>query len=240
VSPTTFAAALLVAAVLRPATVIRRPIAPTTTERPVADAPTRRHIGTRTAFAIGIVVATVALSPFVTAAALAIAVLARIGRPVRAARRERRDVERSLPEAMDLLVLGVRAGLTPAQAVAELSRIGPGCTRHAFGLVTHRTDRGMSFPDALGAIAETLGPIAAGLTDVIATADRYGLPLGPMLDQLANEAREARRRLDQAEARKLPVRLSFPLVTCTLPAFVLVAIAPAVIAALSSLGAPAR
>jgi tight adherence protein C len=57
-----------------------------------------------------------------------------------------------------------------------------------------------------------------------------------VLDQLTIEAREARRRLEQAEARRLPVRLSFPLVLCTLPSFVLLAIVPAVIAALSSLG----
>jgi tight adherence protein C len=60
-----------------------------------------------------------------------------------------------------------------------------------------------------------------------------------VLDQLTIEIRAARRRLDQAAARKLPVRLSFPLVTCTLPSFVLLAIAPAVIAALSSLGGTA-
>ena len=60
-----------------------------------------------------------------------------------------------------------------------------------------------------------------------------------MLDQLAVEVRASRRRLDQADARKLPVRLSFPLVACTLPSFVLLAIAPAVIAAISSLGGSA-
>jgi tight adherence protein C len=61
-----------------------------------------------------------------------------------------------------------------------------------------------------------------------------------MLDQLSTEARAARRRLDEADARKLPVRLSFPLVVCTLPSFILLAIAPAVIAALSSLGSSAQ
>ena len=44
-----------------------------------------------------------------------------------------------------------------------------------------------------------------------------------------------RRRLGQAEARRLPVRLSFPLVVCTLPSFVLLAIAPAVLGAISTL-----
>ena len=56
-----------------------------------------------------------------------------------------------------------------------------------------------------------------------------------MLESLAHEARASRRRQHEATARRLPVRLSFPLVVCTLPSFVLLAIAPAVIAALSSL-----
>ena len=43
----------------------------------------------------------------------------------------------------------------------------------------------------------------------------------------------------RASARRLPVRLTFPLVTCTLPSFVLLAIAPAVIGALSTLRASA-
>ncbi len=102
-----------------------------------------------------------------------------------------------------------------------------------------RTERGQPFADALGALPQHLGPQAGGLADVIATSDRHGLPLGPVLDQLTAEVRATRRRLDQADARKLPVRLSFPLVVCTLPSFVLLAIAPAVIAALSSLGGTA-
>ena len=70
----------------------------------------------------------------------------------------------------------------------------------------------------------------------IGAADRSGAPLGPTLERLSIEARAERRRLADADARRLPVRLSFPLVGCTLPAFVLLGIAPAILAALTSLG----
>jgi hypothetical protein len=151
-------------------------------------------------------------------------------------RRWRRQVEHDLPQAIDLLVSSVRAGLTPFQAVGELARSAPPSVRPGFGEVIHLTERGHPFPSALGALAEQLGPRAALVADVVAAADRDGLPLGPVLDQLADEARDSRRRLDEAAARQLPVRLSFPLVSCTLPSFVLLAIVPAVMAALSSLG----
>jgi tight adherence protein C len=159
--------------------------------------------------------------------------------PLRADRQRRVEIERALPDAIDLLVLSVRAGLTPFQAVCELARSDARIVASAFAEVVRRTERGQSFADALVALPERLGDLASAVADTIATSDRHGLALGPALDQLTAETRATRRRLDQADARKLPVRLSFPLVTCTLPSFVLLAIAPAVIAALSSLGEPA-
>ena len=117
---------------------------------------------------------------------------------------------------MDLLVLSVRAGLTPFQAVRELARSADPIVRDGFGEVIRRTERGQPFADALNALPEQLGTPAVALADVIATSDRHGLPLGTVLDQLTTETRATRRRLEQAEARKLPVRLSFPLVVCTL------------------------
>jgi tight adherence protein C len=151
-------------------------------------------------------------------------------------RRRRRETERAWPDAIEQLVHALEAGLTPRLAVAHLTRTAPPAVREGFVAVVHRIERGQPFADALRALPEIVGPMAGPVADVIATSERYGLPLAPVLDQLARDARDARRRLDQAAARKLPVRLSFPLVTCTLPSFVLLAIAPAVIAALSSLG----
>jgi pilus assembly protein TadC len=80
-----------------------------------------------------------------------------------------------------------------------------------------------------------LGQIAQPLADALALADRYGTPLPPVIDRLADEARAQRRRNSEAAARQLPVRLAFPLVGCTLPSFVLLTIVPLMAGALSSL-----
>ena len=216
----------------------RPPLAPRTTGSSTDSRMTwrrpRRLLG-----AFGTIVVAFVAGPLAFGVAVLAAVLVRQLGTIRAARRRRATIERSLPDAMDLLVLGVRAGLTPFQAVCDLATSGEPTIADACAEVVRRTERGQPFADALGAFPQYLGTQAGGLADVIATSDRHGLPLGPVLDQLSIEIRAARRRLDQADARKLPVRLSFPLVMCTLPSFVLLAIAPAVIAALSSLGGTA-
>lgn len=224
--------ALALAAIHRRVVASRRTVGPVVARRAELPAvPIRRAAAVLTiaaaAFAFGPVAATV------LAAAGAVAVRAR---PLLAERRRRRAVERDLPNAVDLLVLGIHAGLSPRQSIELLARSAPISIRPSCRDAVHEMQRGRAFADALAVLGERLGPDARSITDVLANADRYGFPLAPVLDQLGAEARSARRRFAEADARRLPVRLSFPLVACTLPSFVLLAIAPAVVAALSSLG----
>lgn len=214
----------------------RRPTGPALQGAPDADRSRRRRMFRGVFSTAAIAIGALVIGVVGTGCALATLLLVRRLGPFLEARRRRAEIEHALPDAMDLLVLSVRAGLTPFQAVCDLGGSDVRAIADAFGEVVRRTERGLAFADALGALPEMLGNQASGLADVIATSDRHGLPLGPVLDQLTAEVRATRRRLDQADARKLPVRLSFPLVVCTLPSFVLLAIAPAVIAALSSLG----
>lgn len=151
-------------------------------------------------------------------------------------RQQRQHVEREVPDTIELIVLGLRAGLTTRQALHFLAANAAGSVRHGFEEAVARLARGDPPPDALRALPEVLGSGMQPVADLVGPADRYGLPLAPALEQLAHEARRTRQRHDEADARRLPVRLSFPLVICTLPSFVLLAVAPAVLAALSSLG----
>lgn len=140
-----------------------------------------------------------------------------------------------IPDLIELVIVGVRAGLTPAAALEAAGAHAPDPVGAAVAEVVHRLRRGARLADALVALPEQLGPAANLLADSLATADRYGLPLEPVLDRLATDARTERRRQAERHARTLPVRLAFPLVVCTLPAFVLLAIVPAVLGALSTL-----
>lgn len=140
-----------------------------------------------------------------------------------------------LPDLFELIVIGVRAGATPAAALALAAHSAPETVRPIVDEVTHRLRRGQRLADALVAFPERLGHEATGFVDALATADRYGLPIGPVLDRLGDDIRGERRRRAERHARTLPIKLSFPLVVCTLPSFVLLAIVPAVLGALSTL-----
>ncbi len=70
---------------------------------------------------------------------------------------------------------------------------------------------------------------------MLVASERYGSPLGPALERLADEARRQRRQRAEEAARKIPVKLLFPLVSCTLPAFALLTVAPLIAGAIRSL-----
>ena len=158
--------------------------------------------------------------------------------PARAGGDEDRPAQRALPDGIELLVCCLHAGLTPAQLVDAVGDDLPPALQPGFAAVRHRLDRGHRFADALAELPRAIGPEAHSLADSIAACDRYGLPLAPVLERLAAEAVDTRRRLGEIDARKLPIRLSFPLVTTVLPSFVLIALAPAAIGALSTLSIP--
>jgi tight adherence protein C len=178
---------------------------------------------------------TVAISPLVATVVLAMALLSRRGSALRRRARTRRQIASEFPDVLDLLVLSIRAGYLPAQAVVEIQPFLPPTVRDAFESMGKATHEGMRFADALTSLSVTLGPVAQPLVDSLSAADRYGLPLAPVLERLSSEARQQRRRDSDAAARELPVRLAVPLVLCTLPSFVLLAIVPLLLGALSSL-----
>ena len=153
----------------------------------------------------------------------------------RTEQRSRSAARASLPDLIELVIIGVRAGLTPSAALEMAAGHTTPELAAPLAEVMHHMHRGRRLADALDQLPAWLGRHAAYFTDALITADRYGLPLGPVLDQLSADVRADRSRQAQEQARTLPVKLSFPLVVCTLPSFVLLAIAPAVLGAISTI-----
>ena len=185
---------------------------------------------------LAIVAAVVALVawPPLGLAVVALAALRPRWSRARARRRQRLAVVRALPDVVDLLVVAIGAGLTPALAVDQMARLSPPPFADAFATVVRRVAHGQRLADALDALPERLGDPVRPMVRTLAGAERYGSPLAPALEVLGHEARRDRRRRAEEAARTLPIKLCFPLVCCTLPAFVLLTIAPLVAGALRS------
>jgi tight adherence protein C len=150
-------------------------------------------------------------------------------------RRERAALLRHLPEVTDLFVLAVGAGLTVPLAVAAVSRRAPGPFAAELARVVEEVGFGRRLGDALSDVPERLGEEARPLLAALIASDRYGAPLLDGLVRLSAELRSDRRRRAEEAARRVPVKLLFPLVFCTLPAFALLTVAPLLAGALRAL-----
>jgi tight adherence protein C len=118
----------------------------------------------------------------------------------------------------------------PLVATCAPAPLGP-----ALDAAERATSAGRPRADALLDHLRPLGARAHALADVLSDHLRYGVPLLPALERTSLELRLDRRRAAEVEARRVPVRLLFPLVTCVLPAFALLTVVPLLAASLEAL-----
>lgn len=150
------------------------------------------------------------------------------------AQRDRAVIE-SFPDCIDLFSAALRAGYSSAQAISFLGQHAPIILRQHFIAATRRIDEGERFAEAIRILQREIGPVSQPMCEVLIAGDRLGIPVENLLFQLGNEARLNRRRRAETDARQLPIRLSIPLVMCTLPSFIILIIVPTIAGTLSQL-----
>jgi tight adherence protein C len=146
-------------------------------------------------------------------------------------RRDEAALAAELPVALDLLGVAVGAGCTPYLAVEVAARWAPTAIGGRLGAVPRACALGASFTQALDDVASE-SPRLRALADALLASDRLGAPVGPALARLAAEERAGLRRRAEADARRVPVRLLFPLVFLVLPAFGLLTVVPTLVGGL--------
>lgn len=178
----------------------------------------------------------VLVGPVGMVAAIGLLVLVRRARSARAARRAAAARAARLPDAIDLLVVAGSAGLTARQGLRLVAQRGPPELRPAFVDVIGRVDAGAPLGEALPRLVDSVGEQARSMVRAVLTAERDGVPIRSLLGHLADDARRQRRHELEAAVRRLPVRLTFPLACCSLPAFVVLTVVPLTAAGLRRLG----
>jgi len=147
--------------------------------------------------------------------------------------RRQRDLINGFPDALDLMLVCVEAGLG---LEAAFSRVGMEMTQshprlaEQFGAVVLELRAGRSHEDALRRMADRAGAdeIRAFATLLIQST-KLGSSIAQTLRTYASEMREKRRMRAEEKAHRLPVLISIPLVGCMLPVMIGVLMLPAAI-----------
>jgi tight adherence protein C len=147
--------------------------------------------------------------------------------------RRQRDLINGFPDALDLMLVCVEAGLGLEAAFArvgmEMTTSHPRLAEQ-FGAVVLELRAGRSHEDALRRMSDRAGAdeIRAFGTLLIQST-KLGSSIAQTLRTYASEMREKRRMRAEEKAHRLPVLISIPLVACMLPTMIGVLMLPAAI-----------
>ncbi|MSO15236.1 MAG: hypothetical protein EXQ61_02835 [Ilumatobacteraceae bacterium] len=131
------------------------------------------------------------------------------------------------------LCVSLRTGLSMTHACERWRTVSP-----MGNAVADLISAGAPLEEALLPLATTHPISGKNLGHTIVEAERDGLPILDTVMRLATDHRMERRRQIDTHIHQLPTRLSIPLVLCVLPSFLLLSVAPLVLASLSQLSLP--
>ena len=153
--------------------------------------------------------------------------------------RRREQIRRSIPDAIDLLVICVDAGLGIDQALLRVSQ-----------------ELGISHPQIAEELLQINGEQRAGkprihawadmaarsqlkdmnaFASMLAQTEKFGTPIARALGAFADTIRLKRRQRAEEMAAKTTVKIVFPLVFCIFPSLFIVLLAPAVLGIMRSM-----
>lgn len=142
-----------------------------------------------------------------------------------------KEIQKSLPDALDLIVICAEAGLTLDSAMNKVAReMGPAnpelgdefmLTGIELGFLPERRQALMNLADRC-----ELGSIRSVVATLIQT-EKYGTPLAQSLRVLSAEFRNERLMRAEEKAARLPAIMTIPLIMFILPTLFVVLLGPA-------------
>jgi tight adherence protein C len=152
-------------------------------------------------------------------------------------RRER--IRRALPDALDLLVVCVEAGISLDAAILRVAREMQ-LTHEDLGqellAVNRKTNAGITREEALRGLfirtgVEELRMLASSLIQ----CEKWGTSISKVLRVSAATFRRKRRQNAEKQVAMAPVKMTFPLVVLILPALFIIILGPAMLSVIESL-----
>ncbi len=147
--------------------------------------------------------------------------------------KRRTSIMQAFPDALDLLLICVEAGMSIEQAIQKVSQeIGGASIELAEELtllaaeLSYLPDRRMAYE---GLAKRTNHPGVKSVATAMTQAETYGTPLGSALRTMAKENRDLRLSAAEKKAAALPAKLTVPMIVFFLPVLFIVILTPAII-----------
>lgn len=145
------------------------------------------------------------------------------------AQRRMDNVDRDLPELIDLLIATIEAGLGFAGSLQLVADRFEGPLGQELRLTLHEQSMGLSNERALANLLERCEtPSVRAFVRAVSQGETLGVSIGMMMRNLAAETRKRRRQAANERVQKAPVKMLFPLVFMIFPALLIVLLYPAV------------
>ena len=148
----------------------------------------------------------------------------------RKARLRLEEIDRRLPDLIDLLCVMVEAGLSFGQSLRLASGEFHPPLSDELRLTLQEQTMGLGIDEALGNMAVRADtPAMKAFVRAMSQGERMGISTGQIMRNLAHEMRQRRRAMAEEKAQKAPVLMLFPLVFLIFPAMFIVLMTPAVV-----------
>lgn len=148
-----------------------------------------------------------------------------------------KKIVRALPDALDLLVTCMEAGLGADAAFAKVAEKTSGPISETFTLYLRQVGLGRPRREALAYVADRTGvDVLVRLAAAVVQAEAVGTSLGDVLRMQSEDLRVTRREKARQKAMQAPVLMVIPMVVCFLPAMAVVILVPSVLNLFSFLG----
>lgn len=139
-------------------------------------------------------------------------------------------IARSLPDAIDMLLMCVSAGLAFPAALTKVAETQSGPVAEEFSRVTKEVQLGQSRADALIAMAKrTNEPHVRKFVSAMVQVDRFGIPVASVLAEQSTEMRADRRASAREQGQKVPLKILAPIMLCFLPCVLIIILGPAIL-----------
>lgn len=138
------------------------------------------------------------------------------------------EIDRGLPDLIDLLTATVEAGMGIAGSMGMLVGRFKGALGDELRLTIQQQTLGISNERALGDFAERCDtPSVRAFVRTLTKSESLGVSVGPILRELATEVRRRRRQDARERMQKAPIKMLFPLMFLIFPALMVELLFPA-------------